>query len=330
MSTSPNFSLFKILSHPERYAILRRLMAGRATLTQLGEAFGKSPAHIRHHLVALEAAGLVEFAEARLVQGGPEKYYQATQRALIIHQAVLPDAPAGKTGLIIGSMDPGLRHLGPLFARSKASLELLPVPLSSLDGLIALRQGLCQVATCHLIDGQTGEYNRPFVQRLFPSQAMALMRIYHREEGFLVRPGNPLGIRALEDLARPDVQMVNREPGSGVRQWLDLNLSRLGIPPEVLRGYSSVVHSHASVARAVEAGRADVGVGIAASAQTFNLDFIPLYDEPYEIAAPAELLHDQLYAAFFEMLDSAEFRSAVGATTGYVIPQNAGAVEIVR
>ncbi len=64
MSDTSQIDLFKILGHQERYAILRRLMAGQATLSQLGEHFGETPAHIRHHLKILEQAGLVEFAEA--------------------------------------------------------------------------------------------------------------------------------------------------------------------------------------------------------------------------------------------------------------------------
>lgn len=330
MNKSIDFNLFKTLAHPERLAILRRLMAGRATLTQLGEAFQTSPAHIRHHLKALEDAGLVEFVEARPVQGGPEKYYQAAAGAVFIHQAVLPETPEDKNAVTVGAMDPGLRRLDGLFTRQKAPVALLPVPLSSLDGLIALRQGLCQVSACHLVDGQTGEYNRPFVQRLFPGQPMALVQVYRRVEGFIVRPGNPLKIRTLDDLSRWDVRLVNREPGSGVRTWLDLNLKRLGIPPETVRGYSDVVHSHDSVARQIAAARADAGVGIAASARAFGLGFIPLFEEPYELVLSPDLLGDRRYAAFFEVLNSTEFRTAMGNAEGYVTPQNAGRVEIVN
>jgi len=49
MNELQDSTLFKILGHPERYAILRRLMATQATLSQLGESFHKTPAHIRHH-----------------------------------------------------------------------------------------------------------------------------------------------------------------------------------------------------------------------------------------------------------------------------------------
>lgn len=329
MDRNQEISLFKILGHPERVAILRHLMASQATLTQLGEFFSKTPAHIRHHLLLLEQAGLIEFVEARPVQGGPEKYYRATERALFIHQVVLPETPEEKIGITIGSMDAGVTHLAHDFTQKCTQFSLLPVPLSSLDGLIALRQGLCQMSTCHLIDPQSEEYNRPFIRHLFPCQSMALVLVYRREEGFIVKPGNPMGVKSLEDLVRKDILFVNREPGSGVRQWLDLRLNRLGIQPEMVPGYSHVVHSHPRVAQAVQEGKADVGVGIAAIAREFELDFIPLFEEPYEIAAPLSFISDKRYTPFFEYLNSGESRTAVRSLDGYSIPQNAGDVEVI-
>ena len=304
-------------------------MATQATLTQLGEFFNKTPAHIRHHLILLEQAGLVEFVEARTVQGGPEKYYRATQRALFIHQAVLPEVPKGKVSITIGSMDSGVNHLANFFSQKRAPFFLQPIPLSSLDGLVALRQGLCQMSTCHLIDPQSEEYNRSFIRHLFPGQSMALVLVYQREEGLIVRTGNPLGIRSLQDLVRTDIRFVNRETGSGVRQWLDLRLNQLGIQPEMVTGYFHVVNSHPDVAQVIGEGRADVGIGIAAIAREFGLHFIPLFEEPYEIAVPLSFVSNKNYSPFFETLNSGELRAAIRSLDGYTVPQDSGKIDVV-
>jgi putative molybdopterin biosynthesis protein len=243
---------------------------------------------------------------------------------------VLPEVPGNKIVITIGSIDTGVNQLAEHISRKHLPFLLLPVPISSLDGLVALRQGLCQMSTCHLIDPQSEEYNRSFIRHLFPGQEMALVQIYRREEGLMVKPGNPLGVRSLEDLARQDILFVNREPGSGVRQWLDLHLSRLGIQAEQVRGYAHIVQSHVEVARAIQEGRADTGIGIAASAREFGLDFVLLFEEPYEIVVPVNLVADQRYAPFFEVLSSGEFRAAVRNLDGYVVPQTSGAIEIVR
>jgi len=325
--TSSSASLFKVLGHVERSAILKQLMTTQATLSQLGVTFRKTPAHIRHHLKVLEQAGLVEFVEARPVQGGPEKYYRATQRALLIHQAVLPDGPKGKLGVVIGSIDPGLTELA---ARQPKSFFVRLLPLSSLDSLIALRQGLCDMSACHLLDPQSGQYNRSFVRHLFPSQPMALLQVYRREEGFIVPPSNPLRLRSVEDLAQPQIRLVNREPGSGVRQWLDCHLQQLGLSPTQISGYAHVVQSHRAVAQAIQSGQANAGIGLATSAKEFGLEFIPLYEEPYEIVMPRATTTERRYAPFFDYFHSGEFRATLRHLEGYVVPQRSGEIDIIQ
>lgn len=321
-------SLFKLLGNPQRLAILRRLMANQATLTQLGEVFNQTPAHIRHHLKALEQAGLVEFVAARPVQGGPEKYYRATRRALFIHHSILPEVPAAKIALTISSLDTGLRLLAEHFSQSPAPIYLQHVPYSSLDGLIALRQGLCQISAAHLYDPQSDDYNRSFVRHIFPGQAMALVQIYRREEGLLVQPGNPLGIRSLDDLSRPGLRFANREPGSGVRQWLDSALLRSGYSER--QSDLPVYHSHNAVARAIQQGLADFGIALAASARQFGLDFIPLYEEPYELVLPQSLLENPRYTPFFDYLSSGEFRTSIRSLGGYIVSQDFVKIEAVQ
>ena len=60
------FEQLKILSDSRRMSILRLLMAGPATLTQLGAALGESPAWVRHHVKILESAGLIQINEVRI------------------------------------------------------------------------------------------------------------------------------------------------------------------------------------------------------------------------------------------------------------------------
>lgn len=328
MPDSP--SLFKLLSHPQRLAILRSLMASKATLTQLGERFHASPAHIRHHLKLLETAGLVEFVESRPVQGGPEKYYRATRHALLIHETILPTTPGDTLDLTLGSIDTAVRQLAGDFSATKAPIFINPIPLSSLDGLIALRQGLCQVSASHLVDPLTCEYNRTFVRHLFPGQPMALIRLFTRLEGLIVQPGNPLGIASLADLSRPEVRFINREIGSGVRQWLDQELKQLAIPTDNIPGYQSIARSHNAVARHVSQGSADLGLGLASSAHQFGLDFIPIYEEPYELVLPQSLLDNEAYAPFFAYLNSGAFRQSLAGQPGYALSQSAPFIERIQ
>ncbi len=216
------------------------------------------------------------------------------------------------------------------FSRTTVPIFLVHMPLSSMDGLIALRQGLCQISASHLIEPGTEVYNRAYVRMLFPGQAMALIRVFCRLEGLIVQPGNPRGIRSLEDLTRPELCFVNRETGSGVRQWLDLQLEKQGIQPEHIASKQSLARSHNAVARQVQQKTADFGVGLAESAHQFGMDFVPLYEEPYELVFPESLTASPEYAPFFEYLNTGDFRTSLSNLSGYMVSQTSGSVEVIR
>jgi DNA-binding transcriptional ArsR family regulator len=80
----------KILANAQRLALLRRLMARPASLTEFGRQFGQSPAYIRHHLKALEQVGLVELDSKHPVRGFVEKRYRATADTYLIRLVILP------------------------------------------------------------------------------------------------------------------------------------------------------------------------------------------------------------------------------------------------
>jgi putative molybdopterin biosynthesis protein len=96
-----------------------------------------------------------------------------------------------------------------------------------------------------------------------------------------------------------------------------------------LAGYPVEVASHLEVARAVQAGRADVGMGLSSSARQLGLDFIPLFDEPYDLVGSPEVFADARYAPFFELVQSGEFRQAIDKLGGYHASQDAGRFDLI-
>jgi putative molybdopterin biosynthesis protein len=329
MQSIDQLQQLKALGDHQRLAILRRLMAAPATLSQLGECFHESPAHIRHHLKALEQAGLVELDEVHLVRNLYEKYYRASAAAYQVNLVILPESPAGQTPLVIGSNDIALQRLQAGFRPLDSGVTPMVLSLDSLEGLVKLREGICRMAACHLLDAASAEYNRAYVRCLFPGQAMALIHIYHREGGLLVPPGNPKHIHGLADLAHAGVTMINRECGSGMRVWLDDQMGRLGIPAAGLKGYPDEVPSHLAVARAVSEGRADAGLGLHTCARMLGLDFIPLFEEPYDLALSQATLADASLTPFFNFLTSGGFRQAVEKIAGYRVPTDSGRVDFI-
>src|SRR5512139_2426112 len=85
-----SFGMIKLLADPRRMNILRLLMASPATLTQLARTLKQSPAWIRHHILALQAAGLVEVSEIRHTKRVTEKFYRARADAILLQELILP------------------------------------------------------------------------------------------------------------------------------------------------------------------------------------------------------------------------------------------------
>jgi putative molybdopterin biosynthesis protein len=196
-------------------------------------------------------------------------------------------------------------------------LTLASSNVGSLGGLMALRDGLCHLAGSHLLDPATAEYTLPYVDRLLPDQDTAVIRLAHREQGLIVAPGNPLGLARIDDLARPGVRYVNRQRGAGTRVLLDHELAQRGIEPEEVHGYEREEHTHLAVAAAVAAGRADSGLGVLAAARAFELDFVPIAREPYDLVLWRGTVEDPLLEPLWELLATQDFKKAVEQLGGY-------------
>lgn len=305
------------LSDEHRLAILRRLMCGPSTLSRLGREFDKHPAWIRHHLKRLEAVGLVELAGERTTANYTEKFYRASAGAFTVHLLVAPETGARTPIMVLGSDDFALQILAGDLNRGPGDFEIVPSAIGSLDGLIALRQGLADVAGCHLFDAPSGDYNAPFLRHLFPDRAVDMVTLAHREQGLMTAPGSALKVADIGDMAGSGLRFVNRNPGSGTRVWLDARLSGLGVAPQAIEGYDVEVCTHADVALSVASGTADVGLGVRAAADRFGLDFAPLFMERYDLVFAAGRADDEPFARLRERLDSRAFHSEVGKLGGY-------------
>jgi len=99
---------------------------------------------------------------------------------------------------------------------------------------------------------------------------------------------------------------------------LDGQLARAHLTAKPIRGYDVEVSSHLDVARAIVGGQADVGIGVGSAALLFDLDFLPLREEHYDLVIPTSYLksHPSL-SRFLEVLVSRAFRKEMEAFGGY-------------
>lgn len=310
------YEQLKVLADPRRLMLLQRLMDTPATISQLGRVFDQHPAWVRHHIKRLESVGLVQLIRAQEINGVTEKYYAASASAFSIQMFLLPHELQNGV-LLTGSHDLAVELLAQRQNQNAETPPVLLLPNGSLDGLIALRQGMGQMSGAHLLDAETGEYNITYARHLFTDQEVRLLTVATRVQGLMVAPGNPLGIRGMEDLARTDVTLANRNRGSGTRLWLDMTLRRLNLPAEGIRGYQETYTTHTAVAEAVQQGKASVGLGLMAAARAHGLDFIPLFEERYDLTLPLGNRSLPALQPLLNDLQSAEFRRKVESLGGY-------------
>jgi putative molybdopterin biosynthesis protein len=220
-----------------------------------------------------------------------------------------------KTIFCIGSHDLILDLLAQFLAEQDRRLASANV--GSQAGLIALRRGEAHLAGSHLLEPGTGEYNVSYIRQYMPNIPVKVVALVGRDQGLIVKRGNPKGIKSLSDLTGPNVQFVNRQRGAGTRVLLDYHLKLMTIAPERIVGYSQEEYTHLGVAAAIASGRADCGLGIAAAAQALDLEFIPLFQERYDLVIPKQFAEGDLLAPLFDLLAERRFRESVSQLPGY-------------
>ena len=228
------------------------------------------------------------------------------------------DRQAIEQSISVAGCDPAIFLAGEHMRRRKDQTSLVGWTMGSMAALQALQQGEVHVAGLHLFDPATGESNLPFLRRTLKSSNYEVVTFATWEEGLLVRTGNHKSIRAVSDVADPNITLVNREEGAGARLLLDQRLRAAGIDYHQVRGYGTIVASHFEIARAIASRQADVGIGIRSAAQLFGLDFVPLQTARYDLVVPKTYLksHPTL-THLFETLVSRPFRNEIEALGGY-------------
>lgn len=189
----------------------------------------------------------------------------------------------------------------------------------SYNALYAMYQGEADVATCHLWHGKTDTYNLPYVESMLPGTDLAVYHLLKRNQGFYVKKGNPKGIFTFADLKKPEITIVNREPGSGSRVLMDEKLRKEKICPSEISGYHNIVTSHLQAACAV-AGEADAALGTEKYVnQVPGIEFVFVQEESYDLVIRKEDLMKKVYQDLLKVIRDPVFQGMIHAMDGYNI-----------
>lgn len=253
----------------------------------------------------LSADGLVCSAEGKTVQVTP-----------------LTELNRLRTTAVISGCDPALGLLAASLHGPQG--RVVWHSATSLDALQAVARGEAHAAGLHLYDAAEDESNVAAVRQELAGRDVHLLTLWDWQQGLMVAAGNPQGVQTAADLASGQVRLMNRGPGAGSRllldSWLDQvgvgRLERLDLP-----GYTTAAASHLDAARSVAQGQADAAPGPAFAARAFGLDFVPLQQERYDLAVPAEHLAHPGVQALLHAARSPAFQAEQRALGGYTITQ---------
>lgn len=188
--------------------------------------------------------------------------------------------------------------------------------IGSMGGLKALRQGICHIAVCHLLQDDNEEYNFQFADQEL-DRSPVFINFSKRQQGLIVAKGNPKNIHSVADLAAEGVTMMNRPLNTGTRLLLDYEISRSDISADMIDGYRKEVGRHLDAGLAVLEGKVDAAPAIRPVAEKLALDFIPLRWERFDLLISRDRFFEPAVQRFINLLHDPAFRAKADEYSGY-------------
>lgn len=312
----------KTAAQPEHYAqatLTRPVVSGlkyqefvRVRVGAVGGRLMASPLSRGSGVVSsfMKADGILE------VPQGLEGYEAGEEVTL---RLLSPMEKLRNTLVVIGSHDPLLDELADMLHLGDPRLYMSSSHVGSMGGIMAIRRGEAHMAGCHLLDTADGTYNRSFIRKYFPKGDVKLVSCVGRQQGLMVARGNPLNICSFADISRQGIRYVNRQKGSGTRILTDYLCSREKVEPSDVYGYTREELTHTSVAAQIACGSADVGMGIYSAAKLYDLDFIPICIEEYDLIIPDHAWDSPMVQQLLTILRSDAFREKILSMGGYTV-----------
>ena len=224
---------------------------------------------------------------------------------------LLPESQLRQNLLVVGC-DPALGIVRDLWERNHQEGSIRWQNKSSAEALKALAAGEAHIAGVHFPDSESEQLALTSL-----GMEVAVIRFASWEQGWMLRRGNPLGFRSVEDLASNRVRFLNRVKGSGSRLLLDGLLKKAGIPHRLIPLYSTVAGTHFDCAAAIREGRADVALGLRAVAESCDIDFIPLQEVAFNLIVPVAHLDFKPVTRLLDLLQTRGFQRQLEGLPGY-------------
>lgn len=219
--------------------------------------------------------------------------------------------------LAAGSNDPILDILLNDMQRVSPGINIFSSSTGSTEGIKLLAGGVTDIAFCHLLDPETGEYNIPFIKSHMKDKKIAVIHLFYREIGFISSPALKEKVKSFSEIKERKLKLINRQKGSGTRVLMDYHFEKEGINGAHIAGYENEASTHFEVCLALLSGEADTGIATIAAAKLFGLPFEIIKRESFDMVLPHSTFFEKSVQAFIRALKSDDFKKRVSLLGEY-------------
>lgn len=230
-------------------------------------------------------------------------------RAWIARESSGAQTRKDRPAVFLGSHDPLLDWT---IRQSRSGLATLFD--GSLDGLTRFRA--CEgVATgFHIRDPASGSWNVRAVSDDCRGENAVLIAWAIRRRGLVVREEDGGRIVGLRDLGGR--RLVPRQPESGAQALLERCLAEAEVPSDALT-LTPPARSENDAVLAVAQGAADVAFGLEALARPYNLHFVPIVEERFDLLVDRRAWFEPPMQKLLAFCATPEFESHAASLAGY-------------
>ncbi len=214
-----------------------------------------------------------------------------------------------RPAVFLGSHDPLLEWA---LRESRSGLAMLFD--GSSDGIARFKNREGIAAGLHIHDHKSESWNTHAVQQHCAQNSVVMVEWALRSRGLIVSPNLHDTISGMKDML--DVRFVPRQPEAGAQVLFTQLLNQNNLDIEQLN-LVDIARSETDIAEAISSGNADVGFGLESVAASYNLKFVPIIEERFDLLIDRKHYFEEPLQRLWQFCLSDRFNQHVASIAGY-------------
>ena len=222
-----------------------------------------------------------------------------------------PASQKPRANIFLGSHDPLLE-----WALMESRSGLASFFDSSFDGLERYQNHEGIATGLHIYDAASDQWNIPVIAERFSHEPAVLVEWAWRNRGLIVSSGARDEYKDITSLRNK--RFVPRQAEAGSQQLFNHLLTAAGITPDQLE-LTPTARGETYAAQAVQEGKADAAFGLETLARQYQLDFIPIAKERFDLLVERRFWFEQPMQKLLCFCTQKSFQTRAAELGGYNI-----------